>query len=95
MTTLSLRLPESLHARLRELARREGVSINQFITLAVAEKTSALLVEEVLNARARRGDRGRFDAALSQVAEAPPPPWDTLPAPPTRRRVSRRGNPKR
>jgi len=93
MTTLSLRLPESLHARLRELARREGVSINQFITLAVAEKTSALLVEEVLNARARRGDRTRFESALSQVAESPPPPWDKLP--PARRRGSRHGNPKR
>ena len=91
MATLSLRLPESLHARLRELARREGISINQLVTLAVAEKTAALLTEEVLAARARRGDRARFDAALMQVAESPPDPEDALPPRgTTARRRSRR-----
>jgi hypothetical protein len=86
MATLSLRLPESLHSRLRELARREGISINQLVTLAVAEKAAALLTEEVLTARARRGDRARFDAAISHVADAPPEPRDALPKAPRPRR---------
>jgi predicted transcriptional regulator len=43
MSTLSLRLPESLHRKIRELAERDDVSINQFISMAVAEKTAALL----------------------------------------------------
>ena len=38
MSTISLRLPESLHRRVRELAKEEDVSINQFITTAVAER---------------------------------------------------------
>ena len=42
MSTLSVRLPESLHKRLKEMAEKEGVSINQFITLAVSEKVSNL-----------------------------------------------------
>ena len=42
MSTMSLRLPESLHERARELAKREGVSINQLIATALAEKVSAL-----------------------------------------------------
>ena len=42
MSTLSLRLPESLHRQVRELAQRNGVSINQFVTLAVAQKVAAL-----------------------------------------------------
>jgi predicted HicB family RNase H-like nuclease len=46
MSTPSLRLPESLHQNVRELAEREGISINQFIATAVAEKMSALLTEE-------------------------------------------------
>ncbi len=93
MATLSLRLPESLHARLRDLSRREGISINQLVTLAVAEKAAALLTEEVLTARARRGDRARFDAALAEVVDAPPEPRDTLPkAPRPRRRWSPRAS---
>ncbi|MCB0162394.1 MAG: toxin-antitoxin system HicB family antitoxin, partial [Caldilineaceae bacterium] len=43
MSSLNLRLPDSLHDQVRELARQDNVSINQFITLAVAEKVSALL----------------------------------------------------
>jgi predicted HicB family RNase H-like nuclease len=41
MSTISLRLPESLHKRVRELAKAEHVSINQLITTALAEKMSA------------------------------------------------------
>ena len=41
MSTISLRLPDSLHQTLRELAAKEKVSINQLITLAVAEKAAA------------------------------------------------------
>ena len=41
MSALSLRLPNSLHERARDLARREGVSINQLVASALAEKMSA------------------------------------------------------
>ena len=56
MSTLSLRLPNSLHERARELAEREGISINQLIATALAEKRSALMTEEYLEVRARRGE---------------------------------------
>jgi len=42
MSALSLRLPKSLHEQLRELAREEGISVNQFVMLAVAEKVAAI-----------------------------------------------------
>ena len=51
MSTLSLRLPESLHKRLKEMAQREGISINQFISTAVAEKLSALMTVQYLQER--------------------------------------------
>jgi predicted HicB family RNase H-like nuclease len=57
MSTLSLRLPESIHEKLGQLAKREGISINQLINSAVAEKLAALLTEQYLEERARRGDR--------------------------------------
>lgn len=72
MSTISLRLPESLHRQLRELARTEGVSINQLITTAVAEKMSALMTADYLEERAARGDRGRFERAMARVPDAEP-----------------------
>lgn len=72
MSTISLRLPESLHNRVRMIAEREGVSINQLITTALAEKLSALLTEDYLAERAGRGSRERFLEALSQVPDVAP-----------------------
>ena len=54
MSTLSLRLPDSLHQQVKVLARQDGISINQFISSAVAEKMAALVTEEHLKARASR-----------------------------------------
>jgi len=78
MSALSLRLPNSLHERARDLARREGISINQLVSAALAEKMSALLTEEFLEARAQRGSRKRFDAALAQVPDVEPDDDDRL-----------------
>lgn len=69
MSTISLRLPESLHKQARVLAERENVSINQLIATALAEKMSALLTAEYLAARAARGKRAKFRKALARVAD--------------------------
>ncbi|MBT7068809.1 MAG: toxin-antitoxin system HicB family antitoxin [Verrucomicrobia bacterium] len=42
MSALNLRLPDSVHRHIREIAKKDGVSINLFITSAVSEKISAL-----------------------------------------------------
>lgn len=76
MSTLSLRLPESLHKKVRELARTEDISINQLITTALAEKISALMTVEYLETRADRGDRGKFERALGKVREGEPDEGD-------------------
>jgi hypothetical protein len=78
MSTLSLRLPESLHKYARELAKKENISINQLITLALAEKLSALGVEDYLEARAKRGSKEKFDKAMAKVPEVEPPEYDRL-----------------
>jgi predicted transcriptional regulator len=66
MTALSLRLPESLHRKLSELAEREGVSINE-------------LISEYLAARAARGSRRKFAAVLAKVPDVEPDENDRIP----------------
>jgi hypothetical protein len=78
MSTLSLRLPESLHKSARELAEKENISINQLITLALAEKIAALGAEDYLEARAKRAGRKKFTKAMSKVARVEPPEYDRL-----------------
>jgi predicted transcriptional regulator len=78
MSTVSLRLPDSLHNKARELAEKENISLNQLITLALAEKLSALLTEEYLEERSQRGNRRKFRRALAKVADADPEERDRL-----------------
>ena len=67
MSTVSLRLPNFLHKEVKGIAKEEGISINQFIATALAEKMSALRTQEYLEQRAARGSRDKFDNALSKV----------------------------
>ena len=64
---------------MRQLAEKESVSINQLITLALAEKLSALMTEEYLEARAKRGSRKKFQRAMAKVPKVTPEKHDRLP----------------
>ena len=78
MRHFNLSLPDSLHETVRELARRDNVSINQFIALALAEKVSALITEDYLNERANRTSRDKFEHAMSKVPDVEPADKDRL-----------------
>ena len=79
MSALNLRLPDSIHRHIREIVKREGVSINQFISTAVSEKISAILTEEYLSDRASRVKKGTLKSVLYHVPARPPLPEDELP----------------
>ena len=78
MSTLSLRLPNSLHYEVKALVKNEGISINQFISSAVAEKMSALLTEKYLLKRAKQGNERAFLEAMSKVPDVEPEEKDRL-----------------
>ena len=78
MSTISLRLPNSLHFRVRALSRKDRVSINQFVSTAVAEKISALETEDYLNQRGVRASRKKFEKALSMIPDNDPDPFDRM-----------------
>ena len=78
MSTLSIRLPDSLHKRIKQMAEAEGISMNQFIILAVAEKMSALATVEYLEERAKRGSRQKFEDVLANVPDVEAEEYDKL-----------------
>ncbi len=96
MSTLSLRLPESIHRKLAEVAEREGISLNQIINSAVAEKLAALMTEQYLADRAARGSERKFKAVLTKVRDVPASLEDELPkarastTPSRKRKLTRR-----
>jgi len=78
MSALSLRLPKSLHEQLRELAQEDGISVNQFVVLAVAEKIASISTIEYLQKRARRGNREKLLAVLDKAPDMEPEEADIL-----------------
>lgn len=76
MSTLSVRLPDSLHQMAKTLAAEDHVSMNQFIAAAVAEKVSALTTETYLKERAERASVDKFRAALAAVPATTPEDFD-------------------
>jgi len=67
------------------LAQQEGISVNQLVATALAEKMSALMTEEYLETRAKRGSREKFLAALAKVPDVEPEPYDRLEEAPPKR----------
>jgi len=78
MSALSLRLPKSLHEQLRELAKEEGISVNQLVMVAVAEKVASISTIEYLKKRAKSGSREKFLEILSKAPDVEPEERDRL-----------------
>jgi hypothetical protein len=78
-TKYALRLQPSLKAAAERVAAAEGVSLNQLINIAVAEKLSALETEDFFEERAQRGKREAFLKFLDEAGDEPPIEGDELP----------------
>ena len=79
MSTLSIRLPDSLHRAVRELAESDQVSINQFIAYALTEKVSSLRTVDYLRQRAAQAKMDDFDRLLAMVPDGEPDEHDRIP----------------
>ena len=71
MTALTIRLPNSVHQKIKELAARDDVSVNQFIASAASEKMASVLTLDFLKSEAVKGKRSDFEHYLSMVPDTP------------------------
>jgi len=78
MSTLSLRLPDYLHKKIKEIAKEENISINQFIASAVSEKMSAFTTLEYLESRAKRSNDKKFEEVLKKIPNTRPDKYDKI-----------------
>ena len=78
MSTISIRIPNSLHRTLKKMAELDGISMNQFIASAVAEKVSAFATQDYLEERAKRASRRKFKRAMAKVPAVRPEGYDAL-----------------
>ena len=73
-STYPLRLPASIKAAAEKLAREEGISLNQFVATAVAEKLAAMSTATFFM---ERGDRADLEALRNLLTRTGgEPPWE-------------------
>ena len=78
-SNVSLRLQASLLEEARRVSESEGVALNQFINVAVAEKLSALRTEEYFRERSSRADMAKARQILKRAGKGKPPvPGDEI-----------------
>jgi len=72
-SNFALRVPPTLLAEARKAAESEGVALNQLITLALAEKVSAMRTEEYFEERARRANPAKVSRILARLGKGNAP----------------------
>ena len=82
-----LRLPRSMKEAIARLAKQDGVSMNQMITLAVAEKLAVMDAMDSLIRRASRANYDWFDRFMNREGGEPPREGDEVPKGYVRTRV--------
>jgi predicted transcriptional regulator len=78
MTSMSVKIPDSLAKQAREMAEKEEITLDQLVSSAVAEKVAAWKTVGYLESRAARGSREKFEAALNKVPNVEPDERDRL-----------------
>lgn len=79
MTTVSVPIPDSILQGIRELAARDGYTLESFMASAAAEKLSVFQGVDYLKKRAAKADLADFDSLLERVPDAEPDSQDRLP----------------
>lgn len=71
MSALTIRLPNSVHESIKQLAKKDGISVNQFIASAASEKMASFLTLDYLRREAALGNREDFERLLRMVPDVP------------------------
>ena len=90
LSTYPLRLPHSIRASVAQLAKADGISINQFVSIAVAEKLAMIQAETFFANRRARADLNAFDQLMQRQGGEPARAGDELPTPGKRPAVRRK-----
>jgi len=78
MTTIQVNVPDYLAKTAKEVARKENVSIDQIISIALSSQVSAWNVRDDVDKRAKRADMSAFMRVMKKVKARPPVSGDAI-----------------
>jgi len=72
LVKMQLRLPDSVHSKIRKIAKRESVSINQFLVNSISNELIRYETMRFFEKKARGFSEQDFLAALEEIPDVPP-----------------------
>ncbi len=86
MTTIQAQIPDYLYKQvdamaqplLRRIAKKEGISIDMIISMALSGHIATLLPQPYLTGKAERGSWQRFQNVLAKVPDVEPDAFDRV-----------------
>lgn len=78
LSTYPLRLPRSIRAGVERMSKEDGISINQFVSIAVAEKLAMIQAQAYFVERSARADMAAFDQLMQRTGGEPPRAGDEV-----------------
>ncbi|MEM9273362.1 MAG: toxin-antitoxin system HicB family antitoxin [Cyanobacteria bacterium P01_F01_bin.143] len=78
MSSFPLRLPRSLKEELARVSQEDNTSMNQFITITIAEKLAMFKAEAFFEKRSQNANYDTFDRLMNRDHGEPPRPGDEL-----------------
>ena len=72
MVKMQLRLPDSIHSKIKKIALRESMSINQFLVNSISNELIRYETMRFFEAKARGFSEKDFLDALDEIPDVPP-----------------------
>jgi hypothetical protein len=79
MSAIQIELPDQVHQRAIELARRQSMPLDHLLVVALVEKLATMFPDATLEERARRGTWEGFNDFMEGVPNVEPEDYDRLP----------------
>ena len=78
MTNIATKIPDALFRQVQSIAEREELSLDQFISIALASQVSVWEMRESFVERAKQGDWKKAQEILAKAPDRAPEEFDTL-----------------
>ena len=78
LSTYPLRLPRSIRAGVERFSKQDGISINQFVSIAESDKLATIQAQAYFAERSARADMMAFDQLMQRIGGEPPRAGDTV-----------------
>jgi len=78
MGLVNINIPDSIQYQVNDIVQQDGISIDQFIVSAIAEKIYAIKTVGYLHEKAKQSSQYDFEKVLLKIPDVEPEEYDRL-----------------